>query len=92
MVQVLTGEACLVGVGVDGVDPHLAASTVRPGGCDREADTAVHQPARTALVKSLIPGSIELPRSGQGGVKFLTVMHSLLIGESAIVSGEEDHT
>lgn len=88
----LIGEACLVGVGVNDVHSHLVASTVRPGGCDRVADTAVHEPAWVALVKPLIPSSIELPRSGQGGVKFLTVLHSFIVGEAVVVAGEEDHT
>lgn len=88
----LIRESCLVGVGVDDVNPHLAASTVGPGGCDGVTDTAVHQPAWTALVKSLVPGSVQLPGGGQGGVQVLTVLHSLLVGKAVIVTGEEDLT
>lgn len=88
----LIREACLIGVGVDDVDSHLAASTVGPGGCDGVADTAVHQPAWTALVKSLVPSGVQLPGGGQGGVEFLAVLDSLLIGEAVIVAGEEDLT
>lgn len=88
----LIGKSCLVGVGVDDVDPNLTASTVGPGGCDGVADAAVHQPAGTALVKAFVPGSIQLPSGGQGGVEFLTVLHGLLIREAVIVTGEEDLT
>ena len=88
----LIGEAGLVGVGVDDVDPHLATTTVGPGDCDGVADTAVHQPAWTALVKSLVPGGVQMPGGGKGGVEFLAVLHSLLIGEAVIVTGEEDLT
>lgn len=88
----LIGEAGLVGVGVDDVDTDLSASTVGPGGCDGVADTAIHQPAWTALVKSLVPGGVELPGVGEGGVEFLAVLHSLLIGEAVVVAGEEDLT
>lgn len=88
----LIGEPCLVWEGVDDVNPHLASSTVGPGGCDRVPDTAVHQPAWAALVKSLFPGGEQLPGGGQGGVQFLTVLHGLIIGETVIVTGEEDLT
>ncbi len=88
----LIRKSCLVRVGVDDVNPNLTTSTVGPGGCDGVADTAVHQPAWTALVKALVPGSIQLPSGSQGGVEFLTVLHSLLIGEAVIVTGEEDLT
>lgn len=88
----LIWESSLVGVGVDDLDPNLTSSTVGPGGCDGVADAAVRQPAWTALVKPLFPGRIQLPSGGQGGVEFLTVLHSLLIGEAVIVTGEEDLT
>lgn len=88
----LIRKSCLVGVGVDDVDPNLTASTVGPGGRDGVADAAVHQPAWTTLIKALVPSSIQLPSGGQGGVEFLTVLHSLLIGEAVIVTGEEDLT
>ena len=90
--RVLIRKSCLVGVSVDDVDPDLTASTVGPGGCDGVADAAVHQPARTALVKPLVPGSIQLPSGGQGCVEFLTVLHGLLEGEAVVVTGEEDLT
>lgn len=88
----LIGEACLVGVGIDDVDPHLAASTVGSGSCDGIADTAIQQPAWAALVKSLVPSCVQLAGGGQGGVEFLAVLHGLLIGEAVIVAGEEDLT
>lgn len=88
----LIRKPCLVGVGIDDVDPNLTTSTMGPGGCDGVADAAVHQPAWTALVKTLLPGSIQLPSGGQGGVEFLTVLHSLIVGEAVIVTGEEDLT
>lgn len=88
----LIRKPCLVGVGVNDVDPNLTTSTVGPGGCDWVADAAVHQPARTALVKPLVPGREELPGGGQGGVEFLTVLHSFLVGEAVIVTGEKDLT
>lgn len=74
------------------MNPHLATSTVRPGGCDGVADAAVQQPAWAALVEALVPGGIQLPGGGQGGVQLLTVLHSLLIGEAVVVAGEEDLT
>lgn len=74
------------------MDPDLTASTVRPGGRDGVADTAVHYPARAAFVKTLVPCSIQLPSSGQSGVEFLTVLDSLLIGEAVVVTGKEDLT
>lgn len=88
----LIGKSRLVGECVDNLDPDLTASAVRPGGCDRVADAAVHQPARTALVKPLVPGGKQLAGRGQGGVEFLTVLHSFLIGEAVVVTGEEDLT
>lgn len=88
----LIWEPCLVGEGVDDVDPDLTASTVGPGVCDWVPDTTVHQPAWTALVKPLIPCRIHLASSGQCSIEFLTVLHSLLIGEAIIVTGEENLT
>lgn len=88
----LIRKSCLVGVGVDDVDTNLTASAVGPGGCDGEADAAVHQPAWTALVKPSVPGGIQLPGGGQGGVEFLAVLHGLLVGEAVVVTGEEDLT
>lgn len=88
----LIRKSCLVGEGIDDVDPNLTTSTVGPGGCDGVPDAAVQQPAWTALVKPLVPGSIQLSSGGQGGVEFLTVLHSFLIGEAVIVTGEEHLT
>lgn len=88
----LIRKPCLVWEGVDDLDPDLATSTVRPGGCDWVADTAVHQPARSTLVKALFPCCIQLSGGGQGGVEFLTVLHCLLVGEAVVVTGEEDLT
>ena len=88
----LIRKSCLVGVCVDDVDPNLTTSTVGPGGRDGVADAAVHQPAWTALVEPLLPGRIQLSSGGQGGVEFLTVLHSLLVREAVIVAGEEDLT
>lgn len=83
-------ESCLVGEGIDDLDTDLAPATVKPGSCDGIADATVHQPAWTALIKSLIPGGIQLPWGGQRGVEFLTVLHGFLVGETVIVAGEED--
>lgn len=88
----LIRESCLVGVSVDDLDPDLTAPTVGPGGGDGVADAAIQQPAWTTLVQTLIPGGVELPRSGQGGVQFLTMLHCFLIGEAVVVTGEEDLT
>ncbi len=88
----LIGKSCLVGEGVDDVDPNLTTSTVGPGGCNGVADAAVHQPAGTALLKPLIPGSVQLPCGGKGGVEFLTVLHCFLKGEAVVVTGEEELT
>lgn len=88
----LIREACLVGEVVDGVDPHLAPTTVGMRDGHWEADTAIHEPAGAALVQALIPGSVQLAWSGQAGVEFLTVLHSLLVREAVIVCGEEDLT
>ncbi|TNN79901.1 hypothetical protein EYF80_009938 [Liparis tanakae] len=88
----LIGKSRLVGECVYNLDPDLTASTVRPGSCDGVADAAVHQPARTALVKPLVPGGKQLAGSGQCGVEFLTVLHSFLVGEAVVVTGEEDLT
>lgn len=90
--RVLIGEPCLVGEGVDGLDPHLPASTVRPGGGDRVADAAVHQPSWVALVEALAPGGVDLRGGGQRGVEFAAVQHSLVVGEAVVVAGEEDLT
>lgn len=86
----LVRKSCLVGERVDDLDPDLTASTVGPGGCNGVADAAVQQPAWTALVKPLFPGRVQLSSCGQSGVEFLTVLHSLLIGEAVVVTGEED--
>lgn len=86
------GEPGLVGEGVDGMDAHLAASTVGPGGGDRVADAAVHQPSRAALVEALAPGSVHLCSGCQCGVEFATVQHSLVIGEAVVIAGEKDLT
>lgn len=85
-------ESRLVGVGIDDVDPYLTSTTVGLGGPDGVAYTAVHEPSRTTFVKSLIPGSVQLAGVGQGGVELLTVLHSLLIGKTVVVAGEEDLT
>jgi hypothetical protein len=61
---VLVWVFCLVGEGVDGVYPGLAASTVGPWDMDGVADAAILQPAWTALVEALSPGGIELPCGG----------------------------
>lgn len=87
---VLVRKSCLVGECVDDLDPDLTASTVGPRGCYGVADAAVQQPAWTALVKPLFPGRVQLSSCGQSGVEFLTVLHSLLIGEAVVVTGEED--
>lgn len=88
----LIGEARLVGVGVDDVDPHLATPTVGSGSRNGIADTAVHQPAWSTLVKALAPSSIKLPSGGQGSVEILAVLHSLFIGEAIVVACEKDLT
>lgn len=88
----LIREPCLVGEGVDDVNPSLAPSTMGPGGRNGVPNTTVQQPAWTALVEALVPCSKQLPSGGQGGVEFLAVLHSLLIGEAVVVTGEEDLT
>ena len=84
--------ACLVGVGIDGVYPSLASSTVGLGLADRVADSAVGQPARTTLVQALLPGSIEFASGCQGGIEFLTVRHCLIVGEAIIITCVENLT
>lgn len=74
------------------MDADLTASTVGPGGGDRVADAAVHQPSWAALVKALAPGGVYLCGGGQRGVEFATVQHSLVVGEAVVIAGEEDLT
>lgn len=88
----LVGKSRLVGEGVDGAHPDLSAPTVRFGGCDGEADAAVHEPAWPAFVESSSPGGVQLPGRGQGAVELLAVLHGLVVGEAVVVGGEEDLT
>lgn len=71
------------------MDSDLPASTVGPGRGDRVADAAVHQPSWPALVQALAPGGVDLCSSGQCGVEFATVQHSLVVGEAVVIAGEE---
>lgn len=76
MPSVNLGEARLVAVAVDSSDPGFTASTALSRGDDGVAHTPVRQPARTAVVQSIIPGCIELSSSGQLG----SVTHTVGLG------------
>lgn len=58
MSSVNLGEARLVAVAIDSSDPRITSSTALSRGDDGVAHTPVCQPARTAVVQSIIPGCV----------------------------------
>lgn len=76
MPSVNLGEARLVAVAIDSSDPGFASSAALSRGDDGVAHAPVRQPARTAVVQSIIPGCVKLSGGGQLG----PVTHAVGLG------------
>lgn len=75
-------EACLLGLSIHGVHSQPPTPTLRTGIVDWIPDTAIHQPAGTALVKASSPGCMELTGGRQYSALFLTARSSFIISET----------
>lgn len=80
----------LVGVQVHRPHTHQVAPAVGAGSGDGVADTAICQPARTALVHAVLPGQVQLSRGGQASSQTAALVKSFLEGELLRGSGIED--
>lgn len=90
MSSVSLWEACLVVVPIDGPDPRLTTSTALPRGDNGIPHTPICQPSWTAVVQSIIPGSIQLSCGGQLCPVTQTVGLGLPEGQT-LVGGAMEH-